>query len=101
MIAAINPSGRPRPRFSPGRCLATPGAIQVMNDSGQAPADFLKRHLFGDWGDVDPDDGQANEDALQHGGRIFSVYHTRRGVKLWVITEADRSATTILLPEEY
>jgi hypothetical protein len=72
-----------------------------MNDSGQAPADFLDRHLRGDWGNCDADDRQANEDALKTGARIFSVYHTKKGVKLWVITEADRSATTILLPNEY
>ena len=98
MIAPINFG---RPRFALGRCLATPGAVEAMNDAGQAPAVFLNRHLRCDWGDVDAEDRQANEDALLHGGRIFSVYHTRTRVKLWVITEADRSATTILLPDEY
>ena len=98
MIAPINFG---RPRFALGRCLATPGAVEAMNDAGQAPAFLLNRHLRCDWGDVDAEDRQANEDALLRGGRIFSVYHTRTRVKLWVITEADRSATTILLPDEY
>ena len=98
MIAPINFGW---PRFALGRCLATPGAVEAINDAGQAPADFLNRHLRGDWGDCDTDDKQANEDAVKTGARIFSVYHTQKEVKLWVITEADRSATTILLPEEY
>lgn len=98
MIAPINFG---RPRFSPGRCLATPGAIEAMNEAAQTPAEFLDRHLRGDWGDLDADDHQANENALATGARLFSVYHTKTRVKLWVITEADRSATTILLPDEY
>ena len=98
MIAPINFG---LPRFALGRCLATPGAVEAINDAGQAPAVFLDRHLRGDWGDCDAEDRQRNEEALQMGARIFSVYHTRKGIKLWVITEADRSATTILLPSEY
>ena len=97
----IAPANKPEPRFRLGRCLATPGAMAAMETAGQAPADFLDRHIRGDWGDVDADDRQANEDALASDARIFSVYHTTSRVKLWVITEADRSATTILLPSEY
>ena len=97
----IAPANKPMPRFNLGRCLATPGAVEAMNDSQQAPRDFLDRHMRGDWGDCDADDHQANEDALTNDTRIFSVFHTKKGVKLWVITEADRSATTILLPDEY
>lgn len=92
---------QPKPRFSLGRCLAKPAAVEAMDAAGQLPADFINRHVHGDWGDLDGKDREANEDALAHGGRVFSVYHTRKGVKLWIITEADRSATTILLPEEY
>ncbi len=64
-------------------------------------ADLLRRHANGDWGDLSPDDRRANEQALKTGARVFSVYDLKSGVKLWVITEADRSSTTILLPEEY
>lgn len=97
----IAPAYKPAPRFSLGRCLSTPGALTAMEVSGQAPGDFLVRHVRGDWGDVDDEDKQANEDALRDGTRILSSYKTKAGIKLWVITEADRSATTILLPEEY
>ena len=59
------------------------------------------RHVHGDWGTIHPGDKGANEQALQDGDRIFSVYTTSKGVKLWVITEADRTSTCILLPDEY
>ncbi|MHB9080396.1 MAG: type I restriction endonuclease subunit M [Pirellulaceae bacterium] len=61
----------------------------------------LRRHAAGDWGDVNEDDSQANESALVDGSRLFSAYHATDGTKFWIITEADRSATTILLPEDY
>jgi hypothetical protein len=63
--------------------------------------EFVARHVRGDWGDCDDHDRQANEDALRNGERLFSVYRTVKGEKLWVITEADRSSTCVLLPEEY
>ena|ERR1019366_7376457 len=93
-------------RFDLGRVLATPGALESLEASGQAPADFLDRHASGDWGDVDKDDWAANDGALQDGGRIVSAYRTLRGAKIWIITEAAddegrRAATTILLPDEY
>lgn len=97
----IAPAKKPAPRFTLGRILATPGAIAAMEEAGNVPAEFLDRHVRGDWGAVDDEDHEANEQALRRGTRIVSVYHTRSGVKLWVITEADRSATTILLPDEY
>lgn len=97
----IAPASQPAPRFSLGRTLATPGAVSAMEAAGNLPADFLDRHVRGDWGDVDDEDQEANEAALREGTRILSSYRTRKGAKLWVITEADRSATTILLPEEY
>ena len=62
---------------------------------------FLDRHARGDWGEVDAEDKQANQDALVHGERLLSAYRTSLDVRIWVITEADRSVTTILLPEEY
>ncbi len=61
----------------------------------------LNRHLQGDWGTLDPEDIEANENALRNGGRLFSAYLTSAALKFWIITEADRSATTILLPEDY
>jgi hypothetical protein len=75
------------------KCIATG---REVNTNGQQPGDFLARHVSGDWGDV-----KENELSLQHGFRLLSAYHTSAGDKLWVITEADRSSTCILLPEEY
>lgn len=91
----------PRPMFPLGQVVATPAAIEALEDAGQPPNLFLDRHVTSDWGDVCAEDTQANEDAINNDARIFSVYRTAKGVKLYVITEADRSSTTILLPEEY
>ena len=88
-------------RFDLGRLLATPGALSALEDASQAPAEFLARHRAGDWGDVDAADAAENDLSVAEGFRILSAYKTCKGVKLWVITEADRSATTILLPDEY
>ncbi len=88
-------------KFPLGQTVSTPTALEALKDSGQSPALFINRHVSGDWGEVDEDDKQANEDALIHGDRILSAYRTTLGVKIWVITEADRSSTCILLPEEY
>jgi hypothetical protein len=90
-----------KPKFSLGQLVATPGALQALQESAQSPGYFLDRHLAGDWGDVDADDQRANNDALVSGERLLSAYKTLRGVRLWVITEADRSSTCCLLPEEY
>ena len=88
-------------RFSLGQTMATPGCLAVLEESGQSPAEFLHRHLNGDFGELDTEDKQANEDALLHGERLLSAYRTNKGEKIWVITEADRSVTTLLLPDEY
>lgn len=96
-----------RSLFSPGRVVATPGALEALESSSEEALAFLTRHLTGDWGDLDSEDKQANDLAIAHEGesdkqsRVFSAYHTARGVKLWVITEWDRSVTTLLLPDEY
>lgn len=95
-----------QPKFVLGQNVATPGAVEVLKNAGQSAADFLKRHAQGDWGDLDEEDRQANEDALIDGSRILSAYRTSLGEKLWIITEAadesgHRAATTILLPSEY
>ena len=90
-----------KPRFKLGQLCSTPGALEAMNDAGQNPMEFVGRHLNGDWGEVCAEDRQANEEALEGNLRLLSAYRTHAGVRLWIITEADRSATTILLPEEY
>jgi hypothetical protein len=89
------------PKFPLGQTVATPGALAALADSSQSPGDFIQRHHAGDWGQVGKADAEANELGLKDGDRLFSVYKTLKGVKLWVITEADRSSTCILLPEEY
>ena len=90
-----------KPKFSLGKLVATPGALEALTEAGQSPMEFVSRHLKGDWGECCEEDRQANEDALQNGERLFSVYRTAKGIKIWVITEADRSSTSVLLPGEY
>lgn len=85
-------------RFQPGTVSATVGALEIATN--EQIAGLLARHLSGDWGDVDAQDAQANEQALKHGMRILSSYRVGNS-KLWLITEADRSATTVLTPGEY
>jgi hypothetical protein len=81
--------------------LATPGALDAIASSGDDPLDFLFRHLDGDWGELSPEDIAENELSLREGFRLLSAYSLRDGSKIWIITESDRSATTILLPDEY
>jgi hypothetical protein len=87
--------------FPLGRLVATPGAIDLIRRAGEKllPA-LLERHRSGDWGDVPPEDAQENEFSVRYGFRIVSSYRVA-GERLWIITEADRSATTLLLPPEY
>ncbi len=87
-------------RFQLGRVVATPGALQLLEHSGLGALPLLARHQSGDWGQVDAEDWRANEEAIEHGWRLLSAYEVGSN-KLWIITEADRSTTTILLPEEY
>ena len=84
-----------------GRVVATPGALNAFATAGQDPTVFLSRHCDGDWGDVCSEDQEANDRALTQGSRILSAYRLGTGVKIWIITEADRSSTCVLLPEEY
>lgn len=86
-------------RFSMGRLRATQGALDAVGVKDIAIA--LDRHLKGDWGDVCEEDKHYNNEALKDGTRLFSAYHTSEGLRFWIITEADRSATTVLLPDEY
>lgn len=87
--------------FEPGRVVATPGALEAMEKNAILSLDLLSRHLCGDWGVVPREDAKANRDALKYGSRILSSYTLTDGARIWLITEADRSATTFLLPEEY
>lgn len=89
------------PKFALGSLVATPGALEALERAGQSPAEFLARHAAGDWGDVSKGDARLNDDAVKAGERILSAYRTQAGDRLWIITEADRSSTCILLPEEY
>ena len=88
-------------RFPLGQIVATPGALTALETAGQTPLDFLLRHIAGDWGEVCADDAAENELALRVGNRLLSVYRTSQGETLWIITERDRSVTTLLLPDEY
>ena len=83
-----------------GRVLATPGALQLLRDAGEDPFGYLARHASGDWGELAPHDRRENERSLKHGWRVLSSYPVGEG-RVWVITEADRSVTTLLLPDEY
>nr|WP_054506182.1 hypothetical protein [Achromobacter xylosoxidans] len=83
-----------------GHVVATPGALNLLQRASLNPFQMLSRHRSGDWGDVSTEDALANEAAAIHGNRVISSYEVA-GERLWVITEADRSATTFLLPEEY
>jgi hypothetical protein len=93
-------------KFSLGRIVATPGALEALAAAGQSADEFLARHVVGDWGDLDDEDKSLNDAALIDGSRILSAYETRSGDRLYVITEATndvglRYCTTILLVSEY
>ena len=88
-------------RFPLGRVVATPGALSALEKAEQAPDVFLDRHVNGDWGEVPEEDKQENELAVEQGLRILSAYTTSADDRIWILTEADRSATILMLPEEY
>lgn len=87
-------------RFALGEVFITPGAQEALEIAGQTPIQFLRRHLSADWGELSEGDAQENELALREGFRLLSSYRVA-DQKIWIITEADRSSTTILLPSEY
>lgn len=93
------PAGDRSTRFSPGHIVATPHALEKLDNASILGA--MARHVAGDWGEVSEEDRTANEIALKTGARLLSVYHDVSGVKFWIITEADRSSTCVLLPEDY
>jgi hypothetical protein len=88
-------------RFTLGQVVATPASLDLLEEHRRSAVEYLRRHTAGDWGDVDASDQQANEAAVRSGNRLFSVYRITADLSIWIITEADRSATTILLPSEY
>lgn len=81
--------------------VATPGALESFEAAQQEPLDLIARHITGDWGAIDEEDQQENDLSVNQGYRILSAYTLNNNVRIWVITEADRSSTTILLPSEY
>lgn len=87
--------------FDLGQVVGTPGALQALTKAGQDPTELLARHVTGDWGDLCEEDVAENRLSVEQGYRILSSYELETGEKIWLITEADRSATTFLLPGEY
>ena len=84
-----------------GTVVATPGALRALAAANTTGSELLERHRAGDWGELSKEDMQSNETALRDGERILSAYRLSDGTKIWIITEADRSSTCILLPDEY
>jgi hypothetical protein len=90
-----------QPAFELGQIVATPGALAALKKAGQQPGEFLTRHVNREWGDLSDEDRKENDSSLEHGFRLLSGYRTNAGDRLWIITESDRTLTTLLLPEEY
>lgn len=93
-------------KFNPGQIVATPGAMEALQKNGVPASWFVARHLRGDWGVLPKSDVKANEDAIagtdpENWARVLSSYPLNDGTKIWIITEADRGVTTLLLPDEY
>jgi hypothetical protein len=106
-LRAFQKGGDMPAKFPLGRILATPGACEALQAAEQDPLHFLSLHASGAWGDLSREDREANERAVAYESdprrrdRVFSSYRTRLDTKIWLITERDRSVTTMLLPEEY
>ncbi len=88
-------------KFSLGEIVATPGALEALQEAKETPLCYILRHVSGDWGELDAHDRRENERSLRLGFRLLSSYTLPTKERIWIITEADRSATTLLLPEEY
>ena len=88
-------------KFALGTIVATPGALDALTTADDSPSDYIRRHAELDRGTLCDEDVQSNLDAVRMGLRVFSAFTLSDGVKIWIITEADRSVTTVLLPEEY
>ncbi len=89
------------PLFQLGQVVATPGALEALLEADQPAPALLERHLYGDWGDIPAEDVQQNVAGVRQGLRLMSVYPLTSGVRVWLITEWDRSVTTLLLPQDY
>jgi hypothetical protein len=87
--------------FDLGQLVATPGALAALEKSGQTLMEFLSRHVTGDWGEIPEEDRKENQFSLENGFRLMSSYRTTANEVVWVITERNRSHTTLLLPDEY
>jgi hypothetical protein len=90
-----------KPLFDPGQLVATPGALTALEKAGQNPMEFVSRHVTGDWGEIPEEDKKENQFSLENSFRLLSSYRTTAGDRVWVITEANRAHTTLLLPDEY
>ena len=101
MFFAPNAAKNNGGKFRLGEIVATPNALRTLDEAQQVPEEFLARHAAGDWGEVPAEDWQENELSVRKGFRVLSSYTLSTGKKIWIITEADRSATTLLLPEDY
>lgn len=91
----------PKALFNLGRIVATPAALRAMEATGENGLPFLSRHVAGDFGVVNDEDKRANDRAVGEGSRVFSAYLLKDGTRIWVVTEADRSSTCVLLPSDY
>ena len=90
-----------KPLFTLGQVVATPGALEVLDQAAVNALELLQRHQHGDWGSVPPEDAEENMRSVTNGWRILSSYQVNNDDRIWIITEADRSVTTLLLPDEY
>ncbi|MCP5244804.1 MAG: hypothetical protein H6937_02090 [Burkholderiales bacterium] len=93
--------GNSPPLFPLGKVVATPNALDALDRAAVNSVDLIRRHQHGDWGNVPPSDAEENDRSVEQGFRILSSYPLSEDQNIWIITEADRSATTLLLPEDY
>jgi hypothetical protein len=100
-LSVVRARERGPAKFPFGEVVATQGAAAALQQAGEHPLTYLRRHAHGDWGELDADDSAENEFSLVNGFRLLSAYTLKDGTRIWIITEADRSATTLLLPSEY
>ena len=106
MFQTPDPSSLPAesgriPKFSLGQIVATPAALALLEEHHVSPLDLLARHVSGDWGELPSEDAALNDASLKTNGRLLSSYPIAPNTKVWVITEWDRSVTTVLRPEDY
>jgi hypothetical protein len=101
IMSNIPTANRPAVNLPLGQLVITPGALAAFNKTSETGRELVERHRSGDWGEVGSEDWAANDRAVSGGDRILSAYKLKDQMKIWIITEADRSATTLLLPDEY